>query len=191
MPRPYDRTRRAAAAATTTERIVDSAERLLREGPLAALTLPAVADGAGVTVQTVLRHMGSREGCLAAVRDRVAARVQAQRGTSTPGDVDAALAGLLTHYETDGTLVLALLAQAGHEPWAGQAVAEGRAWHQAWVQRCFGPALPSPAPQDLLDALVAATDLYLWRLLRLDLGRDPDQVHAVMRRLVLALLERP
>lgn len=191
MPRPYDRRRRAAAAAATTERIVDSAERLLRQGPLAGLTLPAVADGAGVTVQTVLRHMGSRDGCLAAVRARVAARIQAQRGASAPGDVDGALAGLITHYETDGALVLALLAQAAHEPWAGQAMAEGRAWHRAWVLRCFGPRLPAPAPDELVDALVAATDLYLWRLLRLDLDRDPAQVHAVMRRLVLALLERP
>ena len=189
MSRPYDRSRRAAAAADTTRRIVDAAEGLLRAGPLAGLTLPAIAAGAEVTVQTVLRHMGSRDGCMLAVRERVAARIDLQRSAAPPGDVDAALAGLLAHYETDGALILGLIAQASHEPWAQQAVVEGRDYHRAWVQRCFGPLMPCPAPDDLVDALVAATDLYLWRLLRLDLGRDPAQVEAVMQRLVRSLLE--
>ncbi len=189
MPRPYDRTRRAAAAAATHSRIVDAAEALLRSGTMAEFTLPAIAAGAETTVQTVLRHMGSRDGCLAAVRERVAARIDAQRGGSAPGDVEAALAGLLDHYETDGVLVLALLAEAPEEPWAREAIEQGRLYHRNWVLRCFGPLLPCHAPPDLVDALVAATDLYLWRLLRLDLGRDPSQVRAVFSRLVHALLE--
>lgn len=189
MPRPYDRTRRAATAADTHRRIVDTTEALLRSAPLGDLTLPRIAEGAGVTVQTVLRHLGSRDGCLAAVKDRVAARIDAQRAGSAPGDIDGALDGLLEHYETDGPLILALLAQSSHEPWARDAVERGRSYHHAWVLRCFGPQLPSPAPDDLVDALIAATDLYLWRLLRIDLGREPTQVRAVFVRLTRSLLE--
>lgn len=189
MPRSYDRTRRAAAAAETTARIVDSTERLLASAPLGALTLPAIAAGAGVTVQTVMRHMGGRDGCLAAVRERVAARVDQQRRAVGPGDVGASLRALLEHYETDGRLVLHLLAQASDEPWARDAAESGRMYHRAWVLWSFGHRLPEPAPEPLVDALVAATDLYVWRLLRLDLGRSAEATAHVIESLTLAILE--
>ena len=189
MTRAYDMTRRAGRAARTAEEIAAAAEALLAAVPVGEVTLQAIAGGAGVTVQTVLRHMGSRDGCLAAVRARVAARVEAQRGQSEPGDVAAALAGLVAHYEAEGRLVLNLLAQeGGGDPLAQEAVAVGRAWHRAWVERCFGPLLADPAPE-VVDALVAATDLYVWKLLRLDLGRPAEAAAAVVTRLVRAVLE--
>jgi len=177
-------TRRAGDAARTRERIVDAAERLLTSRPVAVVTLQAVADEAGVTVQTVLRHFGSRDGCIAAVAGRVRPRVEEQRGSSLPGDVAGALDGLCAHYETDGRLILNLLAQEGTDPFAAGTVAEGRAYHRAWVQRCFAPA----EGEELVDALVAATDLYVWRLLRLDLGRSAAATRATIGRTVDALL---
>jgi len=191
MARPYDRTRRAAAAAETTARIIDAAEAAIREGAPGSLTLATVAAKAGVTVQTVLRHFGSRDGCLVAVRAQVVARIEAQRGRSAPGDVDGALQDLVAHYEAEGELVLQLVAYASADPWALAAVRDGQAYHRAWVLRCFGPRLPSPPPDAAVDALVAATDLRVWQLLRLDLGRDPAEVAAVMRRLVHGVLEAP
>lgn len=189
MARAYDMTRRARRAAETTERIVAATEALLTTGRVDDVTLQAIAAGAGVTVQTVLRHMGSRDGCLAAVRERVAARVEAQRGDTPPGDVDAAIARLVDHYETEGRLVLNLLAQeGGGDPTAQEAVATGRAYHRAWVERCFGPLLRAPTPE-AVDALVAATDLYVWKLLRLDLDRSVAATRRVITRLVRAALE--
>src|SRR5687768_2438528 len=132
-------TNRARAAADTAERIAAATEALLASGAIAEVTLQAIAEGAGVTVQTVLRHMGSRDGCLAAVGERVAARVDAQRGHTPPGDVEAALDALLVHYEAEGRLILNLLGQEGSDPTARDAVEQGRAWHRAWVERCFGP----------------------------------------------------
>jgi hypothetical protein len=38
---------------------------------------------------------------------------------------------------------------------------------------------------------VAATDLYVWKLLRLDLGRSVASTEAVIARLVRATLEAP
>lgn len=189
MSRTYDMTTRARRAAETTERIITATERLLAEAPLDAITLQAIADGAGVTVQTVLRHMDSRDGCLAAVAERVADRVDAQRGRTEPGDVNAAIASLLEHYETEGRLVLNLLAQEGTgDAFAAKAVERGRAYHRAWVERCFAPRLREPHPE-AIDALVAATDLYLWKLLRLDLGRSLEATEAVITRLVRGILE--
>ena len=191
MARSYDNRRRAAAAADTTARIAAATEALLSQGAVADATLQAIADGAGVTVQTVLRHMGSRDGCFAAVRERVTVRIEAQRGQSAPGDVDGALAGLLLHYEAEGRLVLHLLGQEAADGFASAAVAEGRAGPRAWVERCFGPLLPVAARDERTDALVAATDLLVWKLLRLDLGRTADETSRVIHRTVRALLEQP
>ena len=199
--RPYDMTLRAQRAAQTTERIVTVTETLLLEGPLAEVTLKAIAAGAEVTVQTVLRHMGSRDGCLEAVAQRLAERVAEQRGASAPGDVDGAIAGLVDHYEADGRLVLNLLSQeGGSEPLARRAAEVGRAFHRDWVRRCFGPWLGDAGDRDAgdvdvgsvrqrVDALVAATDLYVWKLLRLDLGRSREATEGVLRHLVTAVLE--
>jgi AcrR family transcriptional regulator len=191
MPRAYDNSKRALDAARTTERIVDATEALLADGPVADATLQAIADGAGVTVQTVLRHMGSRDGCFAAVGKRLGARVEAQRGGTAPGDVDGAIAALIAHYEAEGRLVLNLLAQEGsNEALPREAAAEGRAYHRAWVVRCLVPGAGEPDRQRV-DALVAATDLYVWKLLRLDLGRSIAATEGVVTHLVRSVLEAP
>lgn len=191
MTRTYDMTHRAKRAAETTERIVAATEALLAGRPLAEVTLQAIAAGAGVTVQTVLRHMGSREGCFEAVARRVAARVEDQRGRVEPGDVDGAIDAVLAHYEADGRLVLNLLAQeGGGDPFALRTAEGGRSYHRAWVERSFGPVLARP-DQEAIDALVTATDLYVWKLLRLDLGRSAADTRSVLARLVHAAMEAP
>lgn len=189
MARSYDMTKRARAAEETTVRIVDVTEALLASGSIEDVTLQTIADGADVTVQTVLRHMGSRDGCFDAVAERVGRRIDEHRAASPPGDIDAALSGLMTHYEADGLLVLNLLAQeAGQDGLAREAAQSGRAYHRAWVERCFGPLLPDSDPE-VVDALVAATDLYVWKLLRLDLKRSAAATESVLDRMVRSLLE--
>lgn len=189
MTRAYDNSRRTHAAAETNERILLATEALLNEVPLASVTLQAVADRAGVTVQTVLRKMGSREGCVFAAAERIAARIDAQRGSPPPGDVAAALDALLLHYETDGRLVLNLLSQESSHPFAREAVRRGRAQHRAWVEHCFAPCHPAGLGEADVDALVVASDLYVWKLLRLDLGRSPEATRATMLGLVHLILE--
>ena len=189
MARAYDNARRAQVAAETGERIAAATEALLQEGPIAAVTLRSVSDRAGVTVQTVLRHTGSREGCIEAAARRISERIDAQRGQPTPGNVAAAIDRLLEHYETDGRLVLNLLSQERADARAAAAVAEGRARHRAWVAGVFDPRLAEGHGDDTLDALVAATDLYVWKLLRLDLGRSLEASRRVINRLVEAILE--
>lgn len=191
MTRSYDMTNRARETARTTERIAAATEQLLATTPIGEVTLQAVAERAGVTVQTVLRHMGSREGCFEAVRERLVKRVDDVRGDPVAGDVDAAIADLVAHYEAEGRLVLNLLAQErGGNELARQAAEQGRAYHRRWVLAAFGPLMARP-DAGTVDALVAATDLYVWKLLRLDLGRTAKATKAVVARMVRAVLEAP
>jgi len=189
MPRTYDMTNRSNAVARTKERIIAATEMLLANGSLTDLTLQAIADNTGVTVQTVLRHMGSREGCLAAVAKVVLERVESQRGHTEPGDLDAAISSVLDHYEAESSLVLNLMEQAGTgDAFAMKAIESGRIYHRNWVKRCFGPLI-SELKSEITDALVAATDIYTWKLLRHDIGRSKKAARAVMNRLVRGILE--
>ena len=60
-PRSYRMRARADAAEQTRLRIIGAAIELGFEKPVAAITLPVIAERASVSVQTVLRQFGSRE----------------------------------------------------------------------------------------------------------------------------------
>jgi AcrR family transcriptional regulator len=196
--RPYRMQARSEAAARTGRRILAAAVALWRERALDEITLQAIAERAGVSVQTVLRRYGSKEGVVAACIEGDAAGIRTERDEAPVGDVDRALAVLLRHYERDGDAVLRTLALEGRVA-AAAAVAEGgRAAHRAWCARVFAPSLPPPddrAYDARLDAFVAATDLSLWKLLRRDLGRSAaataDALRALLQGLVALSASRP
>ena len=64
--RPYRMKARAQAAEATAQAIIAAARVLFAERPYDQVSLPAIAQGAGVTVQTVLRRFGSKEELFAA-----------------------------------------------------------------------------------------------------------------------------
>lgn len=189
MPRKYDMTKRTNRAEKTKERIIKSTENLLATGPLAGVTLPAIAKGANITVQTVMRQMGSRDGCLKAVAKLVYERIDSQRGRTTPGDIDSAISTLMAHYESESALILNLLEQANKgETFAKTAAERGQVYHRKWVEHCFLP-LVGNAQQETIDALVVATDIYLYKLLRLEMERSIKATKAIINRLVRGILE--
>jgi hypothetical protein len=106
--------------------------------------------------------------------------------------VEGALGILLAHYERDGDAVLRTLALEERSDAAGAVASAGRAAHRAWCARVFAPYLPD-ADAVRLDAFVAATDVYLWKLLRRDLGRSADETRRALRALLdgLASLSTP
>ncbi|WP_165191657.1 TetR/AcrR family transcriptional regulator [Caulobacter soli] len=63
---------RAAAAAETRQRVIDAAQRLLREDSIAGFSLDTVAKAARVTRLTVYNQFGSRRGLLEAAFDDIA-----------------------------------------------------------------------------------------------------------------------
>lgn len=187
--RPYIQRRRAEAAEATGRRILDAAARLFLAGGEPP-TLDAVAREAGVTVQTLLRRHGSKEGLQRAVVSDARERVRDARWAAPVGDVAGAVVNLLDHYEAWGGTSLRLLALEAVSPVAAEAVRDGRALHRGWVEHVFGPRLgPDPAVRERrLLQLVAVTDVYVWKLLRLDLGRSRPEVEATLVDLVDHLL---
>ena len=67
--RPYDASRRQAAARATRQAIVEAALRKFMADGYAATTLPALASEIGVSVETIYKQFGSKAGLLRAVHD--------------------------------------------------------------------------------------------------------------------------
>jgi len=182
---------RHQAAARTARDILAAAVSLWRERALDEITLADIARRAGVSVRTVIRRFGSREGVVAACIAADAAGIAAERGQAPACGVEGALALLLAHYERDGDAVIRTLALEGRVAEARAIVENGRAAHRAWCARVFAPWLPpraDPAHAARLDTFVAATDVYVWKLLRRDLGRGADEAGEAIRALVAGLV---
>ena len=171
---------RAQAVDATRRRIVDALIALVGERPFAEVTLDTVAERAGVSVQTVLRQFGSRDGLFAEAMDAAMVDAEDERRTP-PGDVAAAVRIVVDHYERRGQTALLMLAQEGYDDVARKATDRGKAMHRDWVRESFAPVTDDEA---LLDLLVVATDVYTWKLLRRDLGLSEQETVTAMRRLI-------
>lgn len=192
--RGYRMAARADAAARTADDVLAATAALWRERPLDEITLAMIAGRAGVSVRTVIRRFGSREGVVAACIEADATGIVRERGQAAAGDVEGALEILLAHYERDGDAVLRTLALEETVPEAQAVARAGREGHRAWCAHVFAPHLPSPADGAYgirLDAFVAATDIYVWKLLRRDLRRSAAEAGQVIRALVDGLLSFP
>lgn len=182
-------TRRSAQAEQTRSAILVALIELAAELPLAAVTLPRIAERAAVTVQTVLRNFGSRDGLFESAVEFGQSAVIAER-TIDADDLDASLAALIDHYERTSAQTLLLLAQESWEPLAARITSNGKALHREWVEQLFARSLAATAdPEEATDLLVVATDLYTYSLLRRDRGLSRDETLRRMRRLVSAVLD--
>lgn len=192
--RPYRMVRRAETTARTREAILDTATRLFWEEPAAELTLERIAGGAGVTVQTVLRHFASRDGVFEAAVARETARVQDERdpaAVETPAD---AVRLLVAHYERTGDRVLRLLAEESRSTTIAGILEVGRTLHRAWCEQVFAATLARLGPaarRRRLAQLVAVCDVQTWRLLRHDGGLDRRTTEVALLEILTPLLEVP
>jgi AcrR family transcriptional regulator len=175
---------RAAAVEERGRRILAAMQALFVERPFEEITLESVAARAGVTLQTLLRRFGSKSRLLAAAAEDALAQVESQRGEARVGDVPAAVANLFNHYEQWGDVALRLLAQEERFEEIGQITRRARDLHATWVARVFGPELArcGESSQSVRRAqLIAICDVYVWKLLRRDLGLSrPDSERAVL-----------
>jgi AcrR family transcriptional regulator len=182
--RKYTMGARAQAVDATRRRIMDALIALAGERPFAEVTLDAIAERAGVSVQTVLRQFGSRDGLFAEAMDAAMVDAEDERRTP-PGDVGAAVRIVVDHYERRGRTALLMLAQEGYDDVARKATDRGKAMHRDWVRDAFAPATDDEA---LLDLLVVASDVYTWKLLRIDRGHSRTVTERRMHQLVDAVL---
>jgi AcrR family transcriptional regulator len=185
--RPYRMGARAEATAATGERILDATEAAFYEQPGEDVTLAAIAASAGVTVQTVLRRFGNRQALFGAALTRAAVRVSLQRGSAPVGDVEGAVRVLVDHYEELGDRVLRVLGEEGRNQVLHTLTDIGRAYHREWCKQVFAPTLAELDGQGLerrTAQLVAATDVYVWKLLRRDQGLDRETTELAMLELI-------
>lgn len=188
--RKYTMRARAAGVAETRRRILDATFALSADRLIPEISLEAVARGAGVSVQTVLRQFGSRAQLFEATAEHAAHQVAAERD-APPGDIPAALRVLVDHYEHRGDATVMLLAQESTDAVVATVVDHGRALHRRWVHDVFTPLLRSrdqAATEVAIDLLVVATDVYTWKLLRRDRRLERDEVEHRMTRLVEVVL---
>ncbi|HYE46903.1 MAG TPA: TetR/AcrR family transcriptional regulator [Caulobacter sp.] len=188
--RPYRQGARALAAEATAERILQAFMARLREQWFEEITLEAVAQDAEVTLQTVIRRFGGKPGLLEAATLRLNDEIIARRGVPA-GDIDAAVEVLAEDYEAVGDFVWRIVAQERRYPALQTVTKVGRSEHRAWLAAVFAPALEGLSPDRArvrLDGLVAATDLYLWVLIRRDMGRPLEAFRTHARALIRAVL---
>lgn len=184
--RHYDMAGRAAKTEATTQRIRASAIALYNERAIEDFTLEEIASRAGTTVQTVLRIFGSKEDLLFAALSELAT-TGASLKVTPPGDIPAAVTAIFDVYETMGDLVIQRLNDERRYPALGPMLEQGRQNHRAWVKTAFAPYLAREdghGRTQLLNAIVATTDVYVWKLLRRDRGVGRAAAEAVVRNLI-------
>ena len=188
--RSYTQVARADTTADTRDRIAAAAAELFRDNWYEDVTLAAIARAAGVSHQTVLNHLESKEGVALAAATLVGSQTTSRRERVTPGDVVGAVRILVAEYERIGD---------SNARWAffserlgslSAVMDEARAGHQLWLERVFHDQLPTDAAgrRRGLLALHAATDVYVWRLLRRDLGASRGDTERSMAALVRGVL---
>jgi AcrR family transcriptional regulator len=186
--RTYTMTTRARAVEETRVRIIEACVALHGERPVTDIGLDDIAGRAGVSVQTVLRHFGSRAGLEEASFERAQAAVAEERRTPV-GDVGSAVHVIVDHYERRGDMALLMLAQESHQELMARITEQGKAMHRAWVEEVFAPFLDrTDDAEALTDLLVVVTDVYTWKLLRRDRRLGRDRTEQRMRHLVDAVL---
>jgi len=189
-PRKYLQTGRAEAAEETARQILAAFGDSMQKRWFDEVTLEEVADRAGVNVRTVIRRFGGKEGLLEAFVDDFIPSIAIDR-TTPPGDVGAAVDRLLDIYESWGDSVIRNLAQEPRHKALKRLLDLGRERHRAITAAVYAPWLDRLAASEqtrTLDALVAATDVYVWKLARRDMQRSRAQTAKILRTLVDGVL---
>jgi AcrR family transcriptional regulator len=185
-------TTRAEKAVQTGNLILNAAMSRFGTVDFDAVTLAAIADDAGVTVQTVIRRFGGKEGLFAALVQREGPRIEAEREPPSGKDasLEEAIHTLVEHYENDGRAVLNFLKQEARSDPLAEVANSGRDVHERWVRmycKCVFEGSRGVRRKRLLAAAIAATDLYTWKLLYLDRGMSRAEVEATMLLLLRGL----
>lgn len=186
-------TARAEAAQATADRIIAATFARITTVAYDEMRLEDVASDAGVTVQTVIRRFGSKEGLARAAHDVYAEQVasDASRGERRPGDIGFAVESLLAQYEQSGDLLLHMLQQEARVPVFAEFMTSGREAHLQWCREIFAPFLDRRSGVErerLLAQVVAICDVYTWFLLRRQRGLSRRQATLAITELLEGLL---
>ena len=190
--RKYEMGVRAKAAEKNSEEIISVVGELWMKRSIHEITLQMVAQNAGVTVMTILRKFGSREGLFEATIRTDTAGIQDVRKESQAGNISQSISILMKEYEYTGPAVIRTLAVENDLPVAAKILKKGRELHKEWCQRIFAQYLPASNDKEyqiMLGAFYAATDVYKWKLLRNDLGYSEEETEKIFIKTVRGIIE--
>lgn len=190
--RPYRMVARAEGVQETRDAILHAAVDSYWAAPADEITLEDVADRAGVSARTILRHFDSKQGLFEAAMAREGERIQAQRDAAPPDDVRAAVTVLVDHYEEMGDQVVRMLAEEQRDPALQEHADVGRDLHRQWCARVFADALEPLRGVDRdrrLAQFMAVCDVYVWKVLRRDRGLSRRQTERALVELLEPLME--
>jgi TetR/AcrR family transcriptional regulator, regulator of autoinduction and epiphytic fitness len=188
---------RTARARRTREAIVDAMLALLDAGDLRP-SVEDIAARAQVSPRSIFQHFGDRETLLRATGVRQTERV-AQIVEHIPDD--GPFDDRLNAFVDQRARVLEFITPVRRSALLNEPFSEGshagiqafRAYKRAEGERVFAielGAFPEAERAEVTRALGAATDWSTWEALRAHQGLAPDAAQAVMRRTIVALLQR-
>lgn len=183
---------RAEGVAATREAILAAATAAADELPADEITLAEVSRRAGVSVQTILRHFGDSQQLFLATVAHMGAEMGGDRDVEASWGTKRIVGVLVDHYERFGDRILWMLAQEHRNEQIKMLTDFGRAYHADWCKQAFAPALAGlrgSRRERRHSQIVAATDLYVWKILRRDRGLSPSQVKLAICELLQPLTE--
>lgn len=189
--RSYRQTARADAAEQRTDRIRRAALELFVEVPFEQLTLSAVADRAGVGLQTLIRRVGTKDGLVAMVTDWVGPLAGELLGPPESADPEVVACAFARQYEQWAPVNERTYQQRDASPALAANAEAGRRAHRDWVARSFAvplAGLPHQQRAVVLARLVAVTGVELWLVLRRDEKLTEAETTDAVRDLIHACL---
>ena len=164
--RRYQQGARALAAEKTRQSILDAAAHLFASEPYDSVSLEQIARLASVTVQSVLRIFGSKQGLFESAAERAAAQIGAERAAAIYADPETAIAAICRMYERWGDATHRVLGQEDRVESIRRVAERGRAYHRHWVRTIFGKRLVGPSRRRRLAILTVLLELESYRRLR-------------------------
>lgn len=188
--RSYVMRQRARKVEQTEKRILQEAVNLWREMGLQDITLEKIAERSGVSTRTLLRKYGSKEVVIEACILNDAGNPERPTDPRVAGNIQELLHSLLREYEDMGDAVIRTIYASESIPVANKILEQGRKVHRKWCETVFAPFLDqcsSESRETKLLAFIAATEIYLWKLLRRDLGKSYGETYEVFHRMLIGL----
>ena len=185
---------RADAAAATGERLLAAAWKHFGTRAYEEVRLREIAADAGVTEQTLYARFHSKDELLTAAYRWWGMREMERRDAASVGRFPEAVANVFDHYEAHGTAILRMLSQEDRIPAIRNLMDRGRAYHRDWANRVFQPllaGLPRASRERRLTALVIATDVQVWKLLRLDMQLSRPHAEKIVLEMIESYSRRP
>ena len=192
--RTYRMSARADAAAATGERLLAAAWKHFGTRVYEEVRLREIAADALVTEQTLLARFHSKDELLTAAYRWWGIGEMQRRDEAPAGLFPEAVANVFDHYEAHGTAILRMLSQEDRIPAVCDLTDIGRDYHRNWASRVFQPLLAGlqRAPRERrLTALVIATDVLVWKFLRLDMQLSRPQAEKIVLEMIESYSRRP